>query len=131
MITAIETIRSVARRAAEDPVTTKAPDMTATEQARIDLLRQERDSRAAMRRLGMKLVDVKRVRPDRPPADHRAATPPAVAPPSDKGWHDLLDLTSDALETFICRRDTPGIRGCLALLDLFADTCDADRPEAA
>ncbi len=137
MIIAIETIRSVARRAAEAPIPPADPnagcvqEMSPEEQARVDLLRQERASRAGLRRVGMRLVG-QRARPDRPPA----MAPPAMAPPAvarldGDARNEFLDLISQALETFIRRRDAAGIRGCLCLLDLLADTFDAGHPEAA
>ncbi len=187
MITAIETIRSVARRAVEDPTPPAdpkqkpgaaprcllprlvrlvmrlfaadsagirtiyviaevlaaflplfdsgpeppdaggAPGMSPKEQARVDLLRQERASRAGLGRIGMRLVGGQRARPDRPPA----MAPPAMAPLDDDARNEFLDLISQTLETFIRRRDANGIRGCLCLLDLLADTFDAGHPEAA
>ncbi len=213
MIIAIETIRSVARRAAEDPVPTLRPvpaqprrfrkpsapnhessppsitglpwrltrlvtgmfeagtpagnviyliaqalaafvplldfdwqpsgadataELTAKQEARIDLLRQERESRCGLRRLDE--TPIWRARPDRPPTALRAADSPvalpavaplAVAPPAFDVWDDLLNLTSEALETFIRRRDAIGVRSCLGLLDLLAETFAVDRPEAA
>ncbi len=79
------------------------PEMTVKEEARIDLLRQERRARARS----------------------RGATAP------DALWHDLLDFTSEALETFIRRRHLAGARSCLDLLDLLAEAFAVDRPEAA
>ncbi len=117
----------------ESPDADAAPEMTAKEEARIDLLRQERAARSGLRRLDESLIVKGRVRPDRPPAALRAAdspvTLPAVAPPDV--WNDLLDLTSEALETFIRFRDAIGVKSCLELLDLLAETFAVDRPEAA
>ncbi len=107
-----------------------APETTAKEQARIDLLRQERATRSDHRRLDTTLTARKLARPDRPPAALRAGEA-SVAPPDDEVWNDLLDLTSEALETFIRFRDAIGVRSCLELLDLLAETFTVDCPEAA
>ncbi len=78
------------------------PEMTTRERARIDLLHQERAARAYTCQAG-----------------------------PDDAWLDLLGLTSEALETFIRHRRLAGVRACLVLLDLLADTFAAGRPEAA
>ncbi len=51
--------------------------------------------------------------------------------PRANPWHELLDLTSEVLETCIRHRHLAGVRGCLELLDLLADAFTLERPEAA
>ncbi len=184
MITSIETIRSVARHAVEDPTTASsdsppacslsgllprlaqlvtglfaagapggntihvvaqalaaflplldlgrqpaeppAPsELVTKDEARIDLLRQERTARARLRSATARHRPAQRVRPDRPP--FAAFT----APPDEEVWHDLLDLTSEALEAFIRFRHPEGVGPCLELLELLAETFGVDVPEAA
>ncbi len=111
-----------------DPRAIPAP--TARVEARIDLLRQERTSRARLRRV--RRSPPHRVRPDRPP-ELRAVSALGVETPAEPDvlWHELLDLTSETLETFIGYGHQQGIARCAELLDLLAGIFDVDRPEAA
>lgn len=106
------------------------PESATRNQARVDLLRQERAARARERRAA-EVLAARRARPHLPPADRaRPHIPPAGG--SDAGaWHDLLDLTSEALEVFITHGDAAGTAGVAELLDLLAEAFAPGRPEAA
>ncbi len=106
--------------AGASPEAPAEPELTTKDEARIDLLLQERAARARRRGAG-----AHRVRPDRPPEAR------ATAEAEDEVWNDLLDLTSEALETFIRFRNAVGVERCLELLDLLAEAFAIDRPEAA
>ncbi len=116
----------------DEPVAAPAePELTTKDEARIDLLLQERAARTRQRGAGDSHVASVFARPDIPPAASAAepavtATPPAEAPPAEASpeadvWNDLLDLTSEALETFIRFRNAVGVKRCLELLDLLAE----------
>ncbi len=102
-----------------DPTTIPVPAPQA--EAHIELLRQERTSRARLRQLA---APGHRIQPDRPPASRTAA-------PDDDVWIELLDLTSRTLETYIAFGHQRGARQCAELIDLLADTFGEDRPAAA
>ncbi len=95
------------------------PQLTVKDEARIDLLHQERAARAQQRSAGSA-----RVRPDRPPETRLAQSEAEV-------WNDMLDLISEALEIFIRFRNAVGVNRCLELLDLLSEALGVDQPEAA
>ncbi len=105
------------------------PKPTIPVKARIDLLRQERAARARLRGAVARHRPARRARPDRPP-ENRAVSAPGIESGGDL-WHDLLDLTSEALETFIAYGHQDGVGRCADLLDLLADTFNKPRPAAA
>ncbi len=114
-----------------DPRTT--PELTTPVLARIDLLRQERAARARLRSSVARHRPARRARPDRPPASRAAAALGLDWPaePGDDLWHDLLDLTSQTLETFIAYGDQQGVRRCAELLEVLAGVFGEPRPAAA
>ncbi len=117
------------------------PSPTARDEARIDLLRQERASRARLGKMGPLPSPGHGLRPDRPPEIRAVSAlgramfvcppPGEPRPEPDELWHELLDLTSETLETFIAYGHQAGIVRCAELLDLLADTFDDPRPAAA
>ncbi len=119
-----------------DPGTLLRP--TPRAYARIDLLRQERAARARLRAAAARHRparpappgQIRRARPDRPP-ESRGAAVFGLAVPDDDLWHDLLDLTSETLETFIGFSHQAGIRRCAELIEVLAESFDEPRPAAA
>ncbi len=111
-----------------DPGTLPRP--TPRAYARIDVLRQERAARARLRAAAARHRPARRVRPDRPP-ESRGAAVFGLPVPDDDLWHDLLDLTSEILETFIGFSYQPGIQRCAELIEVLADTFDEPTPAAA
>ncbi len=105
------------------------PEPAVKDQARIDLLRQERAARARQRQAATAMPATARVRPDRPPAS--SARGACVLVPNDDLLHEVLDLISEALELFIRYRDIAGVRGCLELLDMLSGSFRLGRSEAA
>ncbi len=112
------------------------PKPTGRAYARIDYLRQERAARARLRataarhRPARPARPVRRVQPDRPP-ESRAAAVFGLTVPDDDLWHDLLDLTSETLETFIGFDHQAGIHRCAELIEVLAESFDEPRPAAA
>ncbi len=117
-------------RGKQPDATPAEPELTTKDEARIDLLLLERAARARDRHTGDVHVATAFAPPDIPPAASAAAEP-AVTGAEDEVWNDLLDLTSEALETFIRFRNAVGVKRCLELLDLLAEAFDVDWPEAA
>ncbi len=121
------------------------PRPTTRDHARIHLLRQERDARARRRASAARhrpaqparpapqpaTAASSRVQPDRPPASRTAANFGLPANDDDQLWHELLDLTSETLETFIGFDHQDGVRHCADLIELFADTFGEGEPKAA
>ncbi len=101
--------------------------------ARLDLLRQERAARARLRGAVARHRPARRAKPHRPPENRAAAALGLDWPdePDDDLWHDLLDLTSQTLETFIAYGHQPGVRRCAELIEVLAEVFGEPRPAAA
>lgn len=99
--------------------------------ARLDLLRQERAARARLRSAVARHSGPRPVPPDRPPENRLAAALglESTAEPEEL-WQDLLDLTSETLETFIAYGHQEGVVRCAALIDLLAECAPRTKPAA-
>ncbi len=109
------------------------PKPTQRVRARLDLLRQERAARARLRSTVARHRPARRARPDRPPANRAAAVLGLDWPaePDEDLWHDLLDITSQTLETFIAYGHQQGVQPCAELLEVLAEVFAEPRPAAA
>ncbi len=111
--------------AANPPADLSQPVKT---RARIDLLRQERAARSQERSAAAARANAA---PDRPPVHRARPDVPPASPPDAEVWHCLLDLSSEAVETYVATADAEGIGRCVELLDTLAETFAGELSEAA